>query len=99
MNDSQQRRHRARSFIATTDRRLRVFLSSTLQELAEERRAAREAIESLRLVPVMFELGARPHPPQSVYRAYLDQSDVFVGIYARSYGWVGPGMEISGLED
>jgi class 3 adenylate cyclase len=48
---------------------------------------------------VWFESGARPHPPQSMYRAYLDQSQIFVGIYWQRYGWVGPGMEISGLED
>ena len=47
----------------------------------------------------MFELGARPHPPRSLYRSYLDQSDVFVGIYWESYGWVAPGEEMSGLED
>jgi predicted ATPase len=47
----------------------------------------------------MFELGARPHPARSVYRAYLAQSQVFVGIYWQSYGWVAPGEEISGLED
>ena len=35
----------------------------------------------MRLAPVMFELGARPHPPRELYRAYLEQSDVFVGIY------------------
>ena len=64
-----------------------------------ERRAVRAAIESLRLAPVMFELGARPHPPRELYRAYLEQSDVFVGMYGRSYGWVAPGEEISGLED
>jgi class 3 adenylate cyclase len=34
-----------------------------------------------------------------MYRAYLDQSQIFVGIYWQRYGWVGPGMEISGLED
>src|SRR5947207_4457933 len=34
-----------------------------------------------------------------MYRAYLDQSQVFVGIYWQRYGWVAPGMEISGLED
>jgi predicted ATPase len=34
-----------------------------------------------------------------VYRAYIEQSDVFVGIYWQRYGWVGPGMAISGLED
>ena len=47
----------------------------------------------------MFELGARPHPPQQLYRAYLDQSDVFVGIYWEHYGWIAPDEEISGLED
>src|SRR6516225_8977347 len=85
--------------IRTPDQRLRVFVSSTLQELATERRAVRDAIVALRLVPVMFELGARPHPPRSVYRAYLEQSDIFVGIYWQSYGWVAPGERVSGLED
>ncbi|GAA1948508.1 ATP-binding protein [Microbacterium deminutum] len=85
--------------IRTPDQRLRIFVSSTLKELAPERRAVRVAIEGLRLAPVMFELGARPHPPRDLYRAYLEQSDVFVGIYAGRYGWVAPGEEISGLED
>ena len=85
--------------IRTPDQRLRVFVSSTLRELAEERRAARAAIERIRLAPVMFELGARPHPPRALYRSYLSQSDVFVGIYADSYGWVAPDEEVSGLED
>ena len=48
--------------ILTPDQRPRVFISSTLQELAPERAAARAAVERLRLIPVMFELGARPHP-------------------------------------
>ena len=85
--------------ILTPDQRVRVFISSTLEELAEERAAARRAIRRLHLVPVWYESGARPHPPQSMYRAYLDQSQIFVGIYWQRYGWVGPGMEISGLED
>ena len=85
--------------IRTPDQRLRVFVSSTLQEVVDERKAAREAIEHLRLAPVMFELGARPHPPKDLYRAYLDQSDIFIGIYWQKYGWVAPDMDISGLED
>jgi predicted ATPase len=85
--------------IRTPDQRLRVFVSSTLKELEPERRAARAAIERLRLAPVMFELGARPHPPRELYRAYLEQSDVFVGLYWQQYGWVAPGDEVSGLED
>ena len=85
--------------IRTPDQRVRVFVSSTLQELATERRAVRDAVKALRLVPVMFELGARPHPPRQLYRAYLGQSQVFVGVYWQSYGWVAPGEEMSGLED
>lgn len=85
--------------IRTPDQRLRVFVSSTLRELEAERRAVRGAVEAIRLAPVMFELGARPHPPRDLYRSYLEQSDVFVGIYGESYGWVAPGEEVSGLED
>jgi predicted ATPase/class 3 adenylate cyclase len=85
--------------IRTPDQRLRVFVSSTLQELVEERVGAREAITALRLSPVMFEMGARPHPPRDLYRAYLEQSDIFIGIYWQRYGWIAPDMEISGLED
>jgi predicted ATPase len=85
--------------IRTPDQRLRVFVSSTLRELAPERRATRAAIEQLNLAPVMFELGARPHPPQDLYRAYLEQSDIFLGLYGEKYGWVAPGDEVSGLED
>jgi len=85
--------------IRTPDQRLRVFVSSTLQELVPERRAVRDAVTRLRLVPVMFELGARPHPPRQVYRSYLAQSQVFVAVYWQSYGWVAPGEQVSGLED
>ena len=85
--------------IRTPDQRVRVFISSTLDELAPERAAAREAITQLRLTPVFFEAGARPYPPRELYRAYLAQSDIFVGLYWQRYGWVAPDMEISGLED
>jgi predicted ATPase len=85
--------------INTPDQRVRVFVSSTLHELAEERQVVKAAITGMRLTPVMFELGARPHPPRDLYRAYLAQSDVFVGIYWQNYGWVAPSEIVSGLED
>ncbi len=85
--------------IRTPDQRLRVFVSSTLAELAEERAAVARAISALRLTPVLFELGAQPHAPRELYRAYLSQSDIFIGLYWQRYGWVGPGMDVSGLED
>ena len=85
--------------IRTPDRRLRVFVSSTLGELAEERRAVSRAVSALRLTPVMFEAGARPYPPAEVYRAYLAQADVFIGLYWQRYGQLVPGTQVSGLEE
>jgi predicted ATPase len=95
MKDEQERY----AAIRTPDQRLRVFVSSTLAELAGERAAVARSISALRLAPVLFELGARPHPPRELYRAYLAQSDIFIGLYWQRYGWVGPDMDISGLED
>jgi len=75
-------------------------VSSTLKELANERQAAEKAIkDDLRLHPIMFEQGASPHPPREKYRAWLGQSNIYVGIFWESYGWVAPDMEISGIED
>src|SRR5215831_18768829 len=85
--------------IRTPDQRVRVFVSSTLDELAPERAAARAAITQLHLTPVLFESGARPYPPRELYRAYLAQSDIFLGLYWQRYGWVAPTMQLSGLED
>jgi len=57
------------------------------------------AISALRLTPVMFEVGARPYPPAEVYRAYLAQADVFIGVYWQQYGEPVPGARVSGLEE
>ncbi|SNT49437.1 Predicted ATPase [Asanoa hainanensis] len=85
--------------ILTPDQRLRVFVSSSMTELAAERAAVSAAVSRMRLVPVMFEQGARPHPPRDLYRAYLAQSQIFVGVYGESYGWTAPGADRSGLAD
>jgi class 3 adenylate cyclase len=93
---------RVEAVIRTPDRQLRVFVSSTVGEageLAAERRAAVRAISGLRLTPVLFEAGARPYPPRELYRAYLAQSDLFVGLYWQRYGRVEPSREVSGLEE
>ena len=64
-----------------------------------ERGVVVRAVSALRLTPVLFEAGARPYPPRELYRAYLAQSDVFVGLYWRRYGRVDSGMEHSSLEE
>ena len=76
-----------------------MFVSSTLGELAGERRAVARAVSALRLTPVMFEEGARPYPPAEVYRAYLAQADVFIGVYWQRYGQLVPSGQVSGLEE
>jgi len=85
--------------IRTPDQRLRVFISSTLKEMAVHRSAAASAIAQLGFSPVMFETGARPHHAADLYRAYLKQSHIFLGIYGEQYGWIAPGSDISGLEE
>ena len=76
--------------------RLREF---NLGRACGERVAVSRAISALRLTPVLFELGAQSHAPRELYRAYLSQSDIFIGLYWERYGWIGPEMDISGLED
>src|SRR5215212_7942307 len=97
--DRADRRRCGVARIQTPDQRVRVFISSTMKELAAERAAVRDAVEKLHLTPVLFELGARPHPPKDLYLAYLRQSHVFLGIYWEQYGWIAPGETVSGLED
>ncbi len=62
--------------IRTPDQKLRVFVSSTLRELAPEREAARAAIARLRLAPVLLKLGARPHPARELHCARLEKSHI-----------------------
>src|SRR4029450_11663914 len=54
--------------IRTPDQRLRVFVSSTITELADERAAVARAVSGMGMTPVLFELGARPHAPRDLYR-------------------------------
>ena len=83
-----------------SDDKIRVFVSSRLVECRDERARAREVIEALGHLAVMFEAaGARPYAPRSVYLRGLEESQVFVGIYGKGYGYIEKDMKISGLED
>src|SRR5258708_12216887 len=85
--------------IRTPDQRVRVFVSSTLDELAPERAAAREAITQLRLTPILFDSGARPYPPRELSRAYLAHTDIFLVLYGHPFGGVPPPPHLSPLDD
>lgn len=90
----------SRSVIPASVDRLKVFVSSSIRECPSERAVARKAIRSLNHEPILFEdIGARPHPPRELYRTRLADSQIFVGIYRESYGWIAPDMDISGVED
>lgn len=85
--------------ILTSDQRIRIFVSSTIGELHEERKTVQTAIKNLKLHPILFEDAARPHPPREMYKANLEQSHIYLGIFWKSYGWIAPEMDISGIED
>ena len=45
------------------------------------------------------ELGARPYAPQDLYRSYIEQSQIFIGIYGSTLGPGVPGAPLSNLEE
>lgn len=82
--------------------RLRIFVTSTIDECAKQRRQVLAAIRGLELDAFLFEReGARPYGPRSLYLAKLSTCHMAVGIYRSKYGWVDTSNEqtLSGLED
>ncbi len=82
--------------------RLSLFVSSTIKECSLERAGARKAIASFGFEPILFEaIGARPHPPRSVYLEGLQRSHICIIIWKDSYGYIDPSFDqkISGIED
>ena len=68
--------------------RLRIFISSRMQELAPERVAIRDALDQLNLDGWIFEMdaGARPQGIQGTYRQEINDSDLYIGVFWRDYG-------------
>jgi predicted ATPase/class 3 adenylate cyclase len=62
--------------------------------MKSEREAAKSAIKTLRLVPAGVDLVTRPGQGGPG----LEHSDIFVGIYWQSYGWVSVDSPVSDLE-
>jgi len=86
----------------TTQDKLKVFVSSRIQECNEERTVIQDAITSLSHQPVLFEhLGAKSYAPRDLYLSRLRDSQAMVAIYRSGYGYVDSanGMNISGIED
>ena len=68
--------------------RLRIFVSSRMQELAPERVAIRAALDQLNLDGWIFEMdaGARPQGIQRTYRQEINDSDLYIAVFWRDYG-------------
>ena len=71
---------------------MKVFLSSTFQDLVLHREKAAQAIERLGQQGIRMEVfGARPLEAREVCFEEIETADALVGIYAHRYGYVPPG--------
>lgn len=67
----------------------KVFISSVIEGFEAERNAARSAVESIPMKPVMAEdFGAKPISPQAACLAGVRGSDLYIGIFGHRYGHV-----------
>lgn len=65
----------------------RVFVSSLITDMPEERTAVRAAIESVGATAVMFEdLGAQDISAEQAYLSGVRSSDIYVGMWGTRYG-------------
>lgn len=85
---------------------MKVFISSTIEDLREERAVARSAIldiftsYDLPYQPVMceYDFGSHPTSPKQISLEYVRNSGIFIGIYGKRYGSLLPGEEVSIIE-
>ncbi|RPJ25665.1 MAG: DUF4062 domain-containing protein, partial [Chloroflexi bacterium] len=75
---------------------MKVFLSSTYIDLIDHRKAAHDALEQLGLhVTWMEAFGARPEESTKACLKEVEDSDLFVGIYAHRYGYIPKDSDVS----
>jgi tetratricopeptide (TPR) repeat protein len=67
---------------------LKVFISSTSEDLKPYRRAAYKALHKLKLQPIgMEDFPPSPHDAVRVCQDMVEDCDIYLGIYAHRYGW------------
>ena len=75
---------------------MKVFISSTYKDLIDYRTAAIRAVEGTNYQASKMEVfGARPDEPLDACLKEVEESDLFIGIYALRYGFVPEGADIS----
>ena len=70
------------------NRKLQIFISSKMEELAPERAAVKSALSEMQIDPFVFETdaGARPNSIRTTYLRQLDEADLYIGIFWKGYG-------------
>ena len=75
---------------------MKVFISSTYDDLKEHRKSAHDALAKLGLHVIWMEaFGARPVESTKVCLKEIDECELFVGIYAHRYGYIPHGSKVS----
>ncbi|GAB6109038.1 DUF4062 domain-containing protein [Fusibacter bizertensis] len=80
-------------------RKLQVFISSTYEDLIEERQAAVQAVLSTGNIPAGMELFSAGDESQlSLIRKWIDESDIYILILGGRYGSIEPTTEKSYIQ-
>src|ERR1043166_10279116 len=68
--------------------RVRVFVSSMMQELAAERQAVKAALDAMNVDAWVFErdAGARPQSVESAFLEEIEAADLYLGLFWKGYG-------------
>jgi hypothetical protein len=68
--------------------KIRVFVSSTWKDLQPERKAVKDAIHHMKdtIYAGMEYFGSRPQDPETASLDEVNQSDIYIGIFANRYG-------------
>ncbi len=75
---------------------MKVFISSTYKDLIDYRAATIRAVEGTNYQASKMEVfGVRPDEPLDACLKEVEESDLFIGIYAHRYGYVPAGSAIS----
>src|ERR1043165_3140109 len=75
---------------------MKVFISSTYKDLIDYRTAAIRAVEGTNYQTSKMEVfGARPDEPVNACLKEVEESELFIGIYALRYGFVPEGADVS----
>ncbi len=79
--------------------KLRIFISSPMEDLQLERDAVEKATSGMRFEAVRAEtIGARPKSPRETCLEMVRECDVYIGICGSRYGSIPPGQEVSVTE-